>query len=353
MVDIFQTAFLHRVVEALDQPSSFLLDTFFPKDQKSQTAEIYFDVLDNKPRLTPFVHPSRPAPVVSNHGYFAKSFRPAYVKDKRIFNPDAPLRRSVGEQIGGSMSPMQRREAQVAEALVDQLEMLTRREEAMAAEALLTGKVTVKGDGYPETVVDFQRDPALTVTLGSGAQWGDSGVKPLDDLENFAATIQDKSGSVAKTVVMSPATWKIFRQDQDVKTLLDRRAYMNIEGLNVEPIVRGQGNEKARNVGTIGDFDIWVYQDFYIDDADVKQKLIPDNTLIIAARGAPGTGKGGLEGVRGYGVILDEKSGYKSDRYFVKSWPEEDPPVRMMLLQSAPLTVPYRPNASMRVTVKT
>jgi hypothetical protein len=75
------------------------------------------------------------------------------------------------------------------------------------------------------------------------------------------------------------------------------------------------------------------------------QKLLPDYTVLI---GSPHQ----LEGTRCYGVIQDEKAGYRAQRYFSKSWLEEDPAVRWLLLQSAPLIVPYRPNASFCATVR-
>ena len=36
---------------------------------------------------------------------------------------------------------------------------------------------------------------------------------------------------------------------------------------------------------------------------------------------------------------------------YVKSWIEPDPSVRFIMLQSAPLLVPYRPNASLKAKV--
>lgn len=351
-MDIFATATLMRTVEALDQPSSFLLDTFFPFVQTDATSEeIKFDVLDSKPRITPFVHPNKPGIVVNNQGYTTKTFKPAYAKDKRPLAPNQPLRRRAGEQIGGTMTPQQRREAQVAQTLKDQLDMLTRREEVMASEVLRTGKVTVKGEGYPEVVVDFGRHADLTATLGGSVEWGDNGVKPLDDLETFATAIQGKSGAVAKTVVMDPKAWNLFRNDDGVGKLLDRRAYMGYEDLAVGPMIRGQGNDKARYVGIVGDFDIWVYQDIYVDDDGNNQQMMPDYTVAVASAGAGGSG--GIEGTRAYGVIQDEEAGYKAERYFVKSWLEKDPAVRWMMLQSAPLVFPCRPNASGCWKVKT
>lgn len=355
-MDLFSTTVLARVVEALDEPASFLLDSFFPMVQTDPLGreEIYFDIDESKPRLTPFCSPLIAGRVVEDQGYSTKSFKPAYAKDKRRFLPNAPLRRRRGETIGGALTPMQRRQAQLAESLEDQLEMLTRREEVMAAEALTTGKVTVTGDGYPTMVVDFGRDPALTVSLADDDRWGETGVKPVDGIEDWAALIQEKSGAVVRDVIMDPKAWKIFRADPHVEKLLDMRRGGD-PTLQVGPMARGQGQQKARYVGSIGDFDFWVYQDVYVDPADPTQAtklLMPDHSVIMASRGDAATGRGGLEGTRAYGVIQDEKANYQSPRYFTKSWLEEDPALRWLLMQSAPLVVPYRPNASLSATVR-
>lgn len=82
-MDIFSTQVLAKVVERLRTPPSFLLDTFFPNVQTSDKEEIFFDVTDSKPRISPFVSPLLPGKVVDGGGYQTKSFKPAYVKDKR------------------------------------------------------------------------------------------------------------------------------------------------------------------------------------------------------------------------------------------------------------------------------
>lgn len=150
-MDIFSTHVLAKVVENLPTPSSFLLDTFFPNIQTSEKEEIFFDVTDSKPRITPFVSPLLPGKVVNGNGYQTKSFKPAYVKDKRRFDANIPFKRMAGETIGGNLSNAQRYERALATTLQDQLDNLTRREEVMAAEILRTGKTIVSGDGYPAT----------------------------------------------------------------------------------------------------------------------------------------------------------------------------------------------------------
>lgn len=348
-MDIFSTAVLMKVVENLPVPSSFLLDTFFPDVITGTTEEIHFDVDNGKPRIAPFVHPTVGGKIVADRGIETKMFKPAYVKDKRLFLPNAPLKRRAGERIGGDMSPMERRNAQIAVSLEDQLDMLTRREEVMASEALRAGQVTVSGEQYPTVVVNFGRANALTIALLTTARWGETGVKPLDNLETWAGLIQANSGAVAKTVVMDPKAWAIFRADADVEKRLNTLFAGQQGQLNLGPQARGNGNARARFVGSLGDFDFWVYQDVYVDENGNVQQLLPDYTVLL---GAAGSGKGTAEGARNYGVILDEKANYKSPRYFVKSWLEEDPANRLMLMQSAPLVVPFRPNATLCATVR-
>lgn len=354
MADVFTTQRLAKVVERLDRPSSFLLDTFFPMVQTEDkgSEEIHFDIDESKPRITPFVHPTVAGKVVDNEGYRTESFRPAYAKDKRRFDPTMPLKRQIGEQIGGDMSPAQRYDAAVSVTLSNQLEMLTRREEVMASEALRLGQVTVAGEGYKTVVVNFGRDSTLTIALLTTARWGESGVSPLDNLESWCGRVSTKSGAACRDILMDPLAWALFKKDPQVVAQLDRAAYRGQDIVQVGPVVRGQGNDKYRYMGSIGDLDFYMGQDVYVDDAGNLQQILPDYTVMGAARGDANSGRGGLEGTRCYGTILDPKANWSAVRYFSKMWDEEDPAVRWMLLQSAPLVVPYRPNASFCATVR-
>lgn len=43
-INIFNTHVLNKIVERLERPSSFLLDTFFGQIQTKQSEEIHFDI---------------------------------------------------------------------------------------------------------------------------------------------------------------------------------------------------------------------------------------------------------------------------------------------------------------------
>lgn len=340
-MDIYATAVLQAVVDNLKRPTTFLLDMFFPMVSQSTDEEIKFDVEDGARRIAPFVSPLIQGKLVESLGYQTKSFQPAYVKDKRVIDPNKPLRRMVGEQIGGSMAPANREQAVIARELQDQVDMLQRRFEVMSSEALREGQVTVEGEGYDTVVVDYGRDLNLEVTLTAGDRWGETGINPHEDLEEWALDVQRIEGAVVTDVVMDPEAFKLARANADFRELLDNR---RMEGAGISSAFL-TGNSAGQLKGVIGNWRIWVYQDWYLDAAGAEQQMMPDHTVLMVARNQ-------LMGTRHFGAIRDAELGYQATEFAPKSWIEKDPAVRYLLLQSAPLIVPYRPNAVLRATVR-
>jgi len=337
-MDIFSIGVLARVIAELPAPAPFILNSFFTAMQTETSEEIHFDVENGRRRLAPFVAPIVAGKVVQSKGFVTKTFKPAYIKDKRVFDSSRPFKRAIGERIGGELSPAQRLQALLATDLQDQLEMLARRQEVMAVEALRTGKVTVKGEQYPTVVVDFGRHADLTVELTAGDRWGEAGVDPLEDVQAWSMGVTQHSGAAGNTLIMDVKAWQLFSAAPSVQKLLDR--FRGADKLNAT--VTGEG---GRYMGNIGNFDIWVYAGWYEDpDSGALTPYLPDNTVLITSPD--------LEGTRAYGAIKDEESGFQAMPYFSKSWVEKDPAVRLLLLQSAPLPVPYRVNASMSAKVR-
>ena len=337
-MNIFSTSVLTRVIAELTAPAPFILNSFFTALQTETSEEIHFDVANGKRRLAPFVSPIVAGQVVASQGFTTQTFKPAYVKDKRVFDSSRPFKRAIGERIGGELAPAQRLQALLASDLQDQINMLTNRQEVMAIEALRTGKIVVEGDNYPKVELDFQRHADLTVKLTTTARWGESGVSPLADIEKWSMLVTQHSGAAANTVIMDVKAWQLFSASADVQKLLDR--FRGADQLN--PTVTGAG---GRNMGSIGTFDIWVYAGWYEHPTTkASTPFLPDHTVIITSPE--------LEGTRAYGAIRDEEAGFQAVPYFPKSWVEQDPAVRYLLLQSAPLPVPYRVNAAMCATVR-
>lgn len=338
-MDLFTTNVLTAIVQDLRVPQTGLLDKYFTGSIVEDSEEIHFDVDTNPRRIAPFVSPLVAGQVVRSRGFQTATFKPAYVKDKRVFTPNRSIKRVMGEKMGGGQyTPEQRMMILVAQDLEDQLKMVRRRMEWMAAQALYGGAITVVGDNYPSVTVDFGRAAGHSVTLTGGNRWGQAGIKPLDNLQTWSDTMVKNTGVAITDVVMTVDAWLLFRADADVKTRLDRwRGNSTMQQ-------DAHSREGLQFQGMVDNFAIYTYSSWYIDIATgTETAMLPANTVL-------GLANGFVEGVQHYGAILDHDA-LRAMEYFVKSFLDNDPSTRYLLMQSAPLTVPYRVNATFRATI--
>lgn len=339
MADLFSTSTLKAIVQDLRVPQTGMLDAYFRTVSQDDTEEIHFDI-DNKPRrIAPFVSPLVAGKVVASRGFQTATFKPAYVKDKRSFSPTRSVKRVMGERIGGGdLSPAQRMQVLVVQDMQDQLEMITRRLEWMACQAMYDGKVTVVGEDYPSQLVDFGRNAGHTVVKGAGTKWSDAGISPLDDLQTWSDTMVKNTGVGLTEVTMTVDVWKIFRVNADVKSRLDR--WRGNSTLQADAVQR----EGRVFMGMVDQFAIYVYSGWFVDPTSgTETAMLPAGTVI-------GAGGQAVEGVQHFGAIMDHDV-LQAMAYYPKSWLDNDPSVRYLLMQSAPLPVPYRVNATFRATV--
>lgn len=345
----FSTADLVQVVPTLKRPTTFLLDRFFPNVQNPESEYVAIDIEVGKRRMAAFVSPLVQGRLTEARRTETKLFKPAYIKDKRAPDLKRPLKRQIGEKIGGGgLKPGQREMANINYEMQDQIEMIMRRLEWMAAQALLTGQVLIEGEGHPAEIVDFGRDPSLTVALTGNNKWGVAsnfdaeGRDPIPEktIEQAQKRLLRLSGAQANDLVFTTSAWECFKNGK------------NIYGAIFMPKLSDAGNSinpgaqiapGAVYKGKWGQYDLWLYNEWFVDEDDVEQPMLPDGAVIIS-----GTQ---LDGTRAFGVIEDPKFNYQSMPFAPKTWINEDPAQRMMMMQSAPIVIPTRVNASMALTV--
>lgn len=338
-MDIFSTDALAKVVADLRIPAEGLAAKYFTAISQNDTEEIHFDVANRPRRMAPFVSPLVAGKVVKSAGFRTSTFKPAYVKDKRVFSPNRALKRSMGENIGGGdISPAQRMQLLLVSDLQDQLDMLERRLEWMAVQAMVYGAVTVAGDGYPAVVVDFGRAGAHAVVKSNGDKWVDIGVNPMDDLQDWSDTMVKATGAGIVDVVMGLDVWKVFRRNPHVESRLDMmRGHSTMEQ-------NAHQKEGLVFQGMVDNFNVFTYSGWAVDPVTgVESQIFPAGTVLCNAGDL-------VEGTRCHGAILDHDC-LAAVSYFAKSWTDKDPSIRYLLMQSAPLMVPFRVNATFRATV--
>ncbi len=338
-MSVFDTIDLSNVIENLPRPASFLLDQGFPTMQVSEREEIAFDVRDGSRKIAPFVSPLVAGKIVESEGFRTERFRPAYLKLKSVLDSERPLKRALGETIGGSLQPAARLEAILADQLAEHVDMINRRLEVMASEVLRTGRVTVSGEMYPTQLVDFGRHGEQSATLTGADKWSATTADPAGDLAAWSLATLKRSGQSPSTVIMDIAAWEACVQHPTITARLDVRN-LNAGALSTS----GPSSVGASLMGHLDGRAIHVYADWFIDPADGQEKpILPAGTVLLLSPR--------LQGVRAFGAIRDHAAGFVAQPFFTKSWTDEDPSVRYILTQSAPLLIPTLPNASFAAQV--
>jgi hypothetical protein len=344
---IYNTNELIQVIPSLFTAQTWLLDNFFPYERMADTELLSIDVEIGKRRIAPFVSPLVEGKLVESMPMRTLTFMPPYIKDKRLPNLLKPVRRMIGERIGGGEETADERAMQnMNREMTEQIEMINRRMEWMAAQFLQTGTVTVAGDGFPTSVIDFGRDSSLTASLSGSAMWdsGSGTTTPSANIDNFATAMLKKSGAVSTDIIFTPTPWQYFIKDPTVfaTVIQDVGRFTNPNQNNLQFAV--QNEIGALYKGNWGGYRLWLYNDWFVNDSDTEVRMINDGNIIMASRTQ-------LMGTRAFGMIKDPRFNYKSMAYAPKAWITEDPAQLNLMMQSAPLTIPGRPNASMCLTV--
>lgn len=336
-IEIQSTRDLLTVVENFPSVPSFWLDTFFGSSHFSNNEYIDFDLIDKGKRLAPFVVPNVQGQPMLQRRESIRSFKPAYLKPKDAVDPQRVLRRRPGEALGGDMTPAEREDAIIADILADHDEMIRRRWEWMACEAVVKGEVTVEGENYPTRIVQFGRAAANNVVLSGGAQWGESGGDPLANIKAWATQIM-RAGRRAERLIMGLDASAAFFADAKIADMLETRrgSTARMERYNVS------GSPTVYHGDLPGGIEVWTYNDVFEDNDGVEQPFLDPADVVLA---------GEVQGVRAFGAIMDRKADWAPLAMFPKMWEQDDPSGLFLMTQSAPLMVPLRPNASLRATV--
>jgi hypothetical protein len=309
-------------------------------------------------KLAPFVMPLARGKSIYEDTATATRFKPAYVKTEDQIDPLMPLTRRVGIDSNGSqvpvtLSPSQRLNLIRLAMTRAHVNAHNRTWNYMAAIALRDGKITLTGDDYPTTLVDFQRAANHTIVLGVAARFGDAGVSIVD----FFQLVLDRMtsadfGGVPTRATMGGSVWNVMRKDAEILNHLSTQ----ITGGSINVIrglVPGAG-EKTFKVGDmfIGggsgqSIELWVDNLEYLDPVTkASTRYIGANQILFT--GSPEA----VNGHRAYGAIISRSAEWANLPIFGMNWLSAKPiEVEYITHDSAPLMVPINPNATLLATV--
>lgn len=338
---VYDTQLLLGMMEHIEPPNSYFLDSFFGQTILSDQQFINFEKMSNTRKLAPLVVPTAQGKPIYSRASKLQQYTPAYIKIKDALLPTDVIKKLPG-QLASSivMSPQARKDILVNDILRQHREAIARREEYMAAQVIITAEIRLIDDSYPDTgIISFERDPGHSIVLTGAARWNQSGSDILGNLVEWARTMTiAQHGGAPNRITFGANAWNAFVKDPETKEQLD----VQMRGTNGSFITGLTGQTDVVYKGTYGGMELYLQQGYYTDENGVSVPFMsPDEVLLTSSN---------VMGIRAYGAIFDLDALNVQER-FTKMWRNEDPSVEYVMTQTAPLMIPMNPNATLRAKV--
>lgn len=333
-IDIWTPEVLAKAVSVVPTASTFFKDTFFKSRHTNPTLKVRADFYKGKRRVAPYVSDNKAAGITEKIGYTTEDFTTPLVKVKDVTNIDDIIKRGFGENLYAGVTPQERAYQELLRTLKDFNDQITRREEISCAQAMLEGKVIVKGDD-----VDYEIDFGFTNKGTVSKLWDAAGstADPLADLREMAFACMKNGYRKPNICVMERSAYDAFIKRCMEIGYLDNTHFLN---LMISPRVESENVTFHGRIAEL-DLDIYTYDEWYIDDwsgeAPIEKSIMPKGKILLASTNVGFS----IE----YGVLTFTNADTK-DFYSVMntraadSWITKEPDSRILTLNSRPLPIP-------------
>lgn len=340
---IYRTVTMLAAVQVMLSHRTFLRDRYFPTVPASDifpTEEVLVEYRDGSKKIAPAVMPRKKGITMTREGYKTQRYTPPYIAPQRPLTIDDLNRKGFGENLFSNISPQQREATILGQDLKEFDEMISGREEYIAAQAMINNGYILKhyadkygGDDFEEWEIRFYDEETNPAKYTPEVKWGQVGAKIRADLKLMVKMLVSR-GLPATELVMASDVSDVIINDEDIRKLLDIR---NVNIGKIDPIILPEG---AAHIGTINvdgrSIALISYDETYEDESGTIVPYMPSGTVVLTA---PASGRGL------YGAVTqieeDDKMfhTYASTRV-PKYTADAEADVRTLKVTSRPLLIP-------------
>lgn len=328
-MDALTTSQIVKIQRNQNKYQPFWLSMFFPFEMTFATEEVEIQKAYDRNVPAPYCVPEVEGKFAHERGFKGLSLTPPYVKAKRFINPRKNYKRSVGEPLGGTLTPTQRRQKAIGDAVMDNEKEIMITEELQGFNAVVYGKFTAKGENHPTMLVDFERRPENTITVASGSCWSDQDSETYDPAPDLKAWAMFSRGYVGMAV-FTPAAWADFVNFKRVRDLTKTDSGSLTE---IELACKDMG-KVVEYGGKFGELQCWIYHGTVYNPTSGEEETIFNGKKVLLSPRA-------VDGTRLYGGIIDAEinangvfEAKRAPKHYIKTG---DASREEVLNQSAPL----------------
>lgn len=341
--NFYDTHNLLMAVEQLTPPTTFLRDRYFPTNDASDifaTNDVLVEYKDGSKRVAPFVAPRKGGVTMLRSGYEVQRFEPPRVAPRRMLTIDDLNKRGFGEALLSQQTPEIRQRALILKDAQELSDMISRREEAMAAEVMQTNACVMKHiaddvDVADEKSIQFYTGDNKALYTPSG-NWAKDYEGIVADLGAMARLLTSR-GLAASDLVVGADAADALLANAAVQKLLDIKNY---ELGRIDPAQLGNGASHIATLNVKGRLiNVICYDEEYTEGSETKS-YIDSKTAIMTAPGAGRTLYGAVSQVEQADGLFHTYTGKRIPKYLSKA----DSDTRTLTLTACPLLIPNNKN---------
>ena len=342
--NFFETHNLLMAVEQLTPPTTFLRDRYFPTNDATDvfaTNDVLVEYKDGSKRVAPFVAPRKGGVTILRSGYEVQRFEPPFIAPRRMLTIDDLNKRGFGEALLSQLTPEVRQRTLILKDAQELSEMITRREEVMAAEVMQTNACVMKHIADDKTEGDEKHIQFYTgsneAVYTPSAKWSKDYTGIGADLAAMARLLTKRGLGASELVVGADAADAILA-NTEIQNLLDINNY-NVGRIDPATLPNGATHIATLNIkGRL--IDVICYDEEYTDlEGNVKSYIDP-KTVILTAPAAGRTLYGAVSQVEQADGLFHTYTGKRVPKYLSNA----EGNTRSLTLSACPLLIPNNKN---------
>ncbi len=352
-MNIYKNKIMLAAVEQIKSASSFLRDRFFTFGDGDifPCEEVLAEYKDSTgQKMAPVVMPRKGRISVERDGYTTSKLSPPLIAPSRPLTIDDLNRRQMGENLFSDKTPQQRQAEILNLDLADLDEMITAREEYIAAQCMFNNGYVLKqyadkyGSGeFTEFEMKFYTEGANPAQYVPGVKWGESTADILADLHQMVLMLTSKGNRATDVILGADAADKLLSNPK-ILEMLDTNNYRIGQ---IDPAELPQDAARLGRLNIRGRaLELFTYDGTYVDEeTGILTPYVPAKQICVTAPGA---------GRALYGAITQmEQSTNQYETHMGRRVPQywADQNGRTLTMSSRPLFVPRTKNPFISATV--
>jgi len=310
---------LITAINATKSNQTKIVDSIFSRKILQPNDRFYWEVKTGSETIMRNIKVNETALVTSQLGRTIVTCQaPRFAEKKMISDYDLMSIRAWGNAT--AFESMKKR---IGDEHYDMKQKIDRTREFMAAKAL-AGQVT---NEYGETLVDFnfasEHKPTPT------DKWDTANGDPIANIRAWQKLIGQKVGNIS--------SWTAYCGFGVMNALLN-----NTNVTNLLQYQKGSQIAESGQITNLAGVNIQEYYGSYVDKAGSYQDYIPNGAFILIGNVTDAFGEL-------YAPIVDTDA--RGEMFYSRSWEEQDPRGRWLMVEARPLPVVFRPEAIVYATV--